>query len=179
MKNILVTGFQPFDNDPINPSEELCMFLSEEGFKTSILPVTFNCFSVLKSEIATHSPDIVICTGLAGIRKEITIERIAINLLDARIPDNEGNQPKNQLIQESGSDGIFTNLPLDILDFEISNSAGTYVCNYVMYELLHNFKDQLQGGFIHLPLTKELDEEKAKYTQDEVNQMFLEKLKKL
>ena len=141
---ILVSGFEAFDGLEINPSQQLVEALSD--VETIVLPVTFkDSFDVLKNKIDEIKPDYVICTGLASIRDEITPERIAINLIEARIPDNSGAQPIGEKIIPDGPDGLFASLPIKNMakacndagvNASVSNTAGTYVCNYLMYQVI-------------------------------------------
>lgn len=129
------------------------------------LPVEFGrASSVLASLIAAHSPDLVIAVGLAGDRAAITPERVAINVEDARIADNAGAQPSDRLIDPDGPDAHFTRLPVRaIVDAiaaagipaSLSNSAGTFVCNSVMYRLLES--TTVPAGFIHVPSEETMD----------------------
>lgn len=162
-KKVLVTGFMPFDGNSVNPSEELLAFLDQQKFsfpvKTQVLPVSFNhSLSVLDQAISEFNPSHVILTGYAHKRTELTVERIGINWVDARIPDNEGVTLKAQKILENGADGLFSRISLQtIVDagsafapVKISTSAGEYVCNYVLYSFLHLYPD-IPGTFIHIP----------------------------
>jgi pyroglutamyl-peptidase len=162
---ILVSGFEPFDGDEINPSAELLNWLltRELSFElvTILLPVTFDgAFQALKQTIELVKPDVVVATGLAKNRSEITVERIGINWVDARIPDNAGITLAAQKIVSAGPDGIFSRLPLmEMIEAsravgvpaKLSTSAGEYVCNHVLYLLLQKFP-KLSAGFVHLPL---------------------------
>ncbi|AXX65371.1 pyroglutamyl-peptidase I [Bombilactobacillus bombi] len=165
---ILVTGFNPFGKEPINPAIEAVKLLPESINNAHIvkleIPTEFNkCVAVVKKEVELQQPDYVINIGQAGGRAAITPERVAINLDDGRIPDNAGYQPHNQTIQESGPTAYFTQLPLQAmvdaihqagLPAEISNTAGTYVCNHIFYQMQylreHEFP-QIKAGFIHIP----------------------------
>jgi len=162
-KKVLVTGFMPFDGDTVNPSEELLKFLDAQTFsfpvKTQVLPVSFsNSLSVLDLAISEFNPTHVILTGYAHKRTELTVERIGINWVDARIPDNDGVTLKAQKILENGPDGLFSRIPLQTIGdaaskyvpVKISTSAGEYVCNYVLYSFLHLYRD-IPGTFIHIP----------------------------
>jgi len=163
---ILVSGFEPFDGDKVNPSAELLNWLltRELPFElvTVVLPVTFDgAFKALKQTIELVKPNVVVATGLAKNRSEITVERLGINWVDARIPDNAGITLSAQKIVNNGPDGIFSRLPLmEMIEAsravgvpaKLSTSAGEYVCNHVLYLLLHEFP-QLSAGFIHLPST--------------------------
>ena len=166
-KTILITGFEPFDGDAINPSLELLSWLHqfqfEFNFYTEVLPVSFHS-SILRLDEAMKKrrPTHVLLTGYAKNRSELTIERIGINCIDARIPDNDGHCPKNQKIISKGEDGLFSTLPLDhLLTFasevgcptKISSSAGEYVCNYILYYYLYHYRE-VPGTFLHLPASK-------------------------
>lgn len=174
---ILVSGFEKFDGLEENPSQILVESL--HGVESIILPVTFKeCFQKLKEKIEQCQPDIVICTGLAGIRDEITPERIAINLIEARIPDNEGNQPIGEKISANGPDGLFATIPIKKMaevaartgvKASVSNTAGTYVCNFLMYKVLEFTKDKnIKSGFIHIPPLDKISLEKTKVAFQEM-----------
>lgn len=162
-KKVLVTGFVPFDGGSVNPSQELLKFLDQQAFsyelKTQVLPVSFSSsLSVLDAVMSSFKPTHVLMTGYAHKRAELTIERIGINWVDARIPDNDGVTLKNQKILETGPDGLFSRIPLEMLmnaaapfaPVKISTSAGEYVCNYVLYSFLRLYPD-VPGTFIHIP----------------------------
>ena len=170
-KKILITGFEPFDGLDVNPSAQLLDYLNHYKFDfelaTILLPVSFpGAFPLLKAKIDAFSPDVVIMTGLAKNRYEITPEKVAINFVNARNPDNEGNHPKMVKIDESGIDGLFSTLPLEeminfakthSLPVSFSFTAGTYVCNDLFYKTLAYVQDKpIQAGFIHLPATEEI-----------------------
>jgi len=176
---VLISGFEPFDGMQFNPSQALMSSLKSEEFsfelETIVLPVSFNsCFEILKLKMNEFKPDIIIGTGLASSRREITIERIAINTIEARIADNDGNQPVQNYILEESSDGLFSQLPIhamvlnglkDNLPVAISNTAGTYVCNYLMYMIVNYAKNyNLKGGFIYLPPSKEINQDGLEMT---------------
>lgn len=165
---VLITGFEPFNKENINPSWEAVRILPDEIDGHSVvklqLPTVFNKSSKLLIEnIKTHNPDIVISVGEAGNRTDITIERVAINIDDARIEDNEGNKPIDKPIVENGNGAYFSTLPIkDIVEnikkatipASVSNTAGTYVCNHIMYSTLHYIKENklnIKSGFIHVP----------------------------
>ena len=169
---ILITGFEPFGGDAVNPSSEAVGLLPDQIDGTDIikkvLPVVFgDAADQLTEMIRETVPDAVICTGLAAGRKGITPELIAVNIRDARIPDNAGRQPEWEKILSDGPDGLFSTLPIREMTkamsaagipAEISKSAGTYVCNEVMYRLLSFCRKEYPGmraGFIHLPSTAE------------------------
>ncbi|SHK38901.1 pyroglutamyl-peptidase [Anaerobranca californiensis DSM 14826] len=169
---VLVTGFEPFGGEKINPSYQGVEMLEDnidggEIIKAT-LPVVFKKSSVeLEKLIELHKPDIVICVGQGGGRYGLSIERVAINIDDAVIPDNEGNKPIDERIREDGENAYFSNLPIKkIVDAikkanipaEISNTAGTYVCNHLMYNLLYIINKkypEIRGGFIHVPFLPE------------------------
>jgi pyroglutamyl-peptidase len=172
MKKVLVTGFEPFDGQLINPSLEAIKRLNSTMFDAKIyimpVPTVFNeSIRVVKQAIELHEPDIVILVGQAGGRKEISIERVAINIDDATIPDNLGIKPINQPIREDGNNAYFSTLPIhkmvehlknNHLQASISNSAGTYVCNHLMYGILDYVsikKLNILAGFIHVPFLHE------------------------
>lgn len=169
---ILVTGFEAFGDLDTNPTKEIVSLLpkSIKGHTviTSLLPVVFDeCFDEVKNLIEKHNPKIVIHLGVAAGRKGITPERLAINMKDARISDNNGNQPLDETIIEGAPLAYHSTLPLRKIEdtlkrkhipVHISNTAGLYVCNNIMYHTLHyinvNHLD-IQSGFIHVPLMKE------------------------
>ena len=165
---VLLTAFDPFGGEKVNPALEAIKLVknniqSAEIIKL-ILPTVFNkSIEILDEAIKKESPDIVICIGQAGGRFEVTPERVAINIDDARILDNEGNQPVDKKIFEGGEAAYFSTLPIKAivaainainLPASISNSAGTFVCNHIMYGLLYLLDKKysnIKGGFIHVP----------------------------
>ena len=171
MSKILVTGFEAFDKSALNPSAEIIKALKGDDLVTAILPVVFGqASSKLKELIDLHKPSAVLCLGLAVGRSEITPERIAINLDNARIADNAGNQPLEQRIMADGPDGHFSTLPIEKMvasmkaagiPASISLSAGTFVCNHIFYVLQDYLKDSsIKSGFMHVPL---MDEQRREY----------------
>jgi pyroglutamyl-peptidase len=171
MSKILVTGFEAFDKSSLNPSAEIVKALKGDDLVTAILPVVFGQASAqLRELIDLHKPSAVLCLGLAVGRSEITPERIAINLENARIADNAGNQPLEQRIMADGPDGHFSTLPLEKMvasmkaagiPASISLSAGTFVCNHIFYVLQDYLKDSsIKSGFMHVPL---MDEQRKEY----------------
>jgi pyroglutamyl-peptidase len=171
MSKILVTGFEAFDKSALNPSAEIVKALNGEDLVTAILPVVFGqASSKLKELIQLHKPTAVLCLGLGVGRSEITPERIAINLDNARIADNEGNQPLEQRIIAGGPDGHFSTLPIEKMvasmkvagvPASISLSAGTFVCNHIFYVLQDYLKESnIPSGFMHVPL---MDEQRKEY----------------
>ncbi len=169
---ILVTGFGAFGNNDENPTKEILGLLPKSVYgneiKTLLLPVVFDeCFEVLKPVIEKEKPSIIINLGLAAGRTGITPERLAINLKDARIEDNKGNKPVDKEIITGAPLAYHSTLPLRKIEsilkrkhlpVAISNSAGLYVCNNIMYHTLH-YIDQFEldtlAGFIHIPLMSE------------------------
>jgi pyroglutamyl-peptidase len=163
---ILISGFEPFGGLKHNPSEELIHSLpsSYEGhlLRGVVLPVSFErAFGVLKAEMDEWQPQVVFSLGLAMKRTEITPEKIAVNWINASLADNEGLQPRHQKIVEAGRDGIFSRLPVEAfveklksaeIPASLSLSAGSYVCNQVMYLLLQEAEQRhLPAGFVHVP----------------------------
>lgn len=177
--NILVTGFEAFLENSKNPTEEVVSLLPNdiEGHKIIgiKLPVVYKeSFEILEESITRYNPQIVICLGLASDRSMITPERVAINLNDSVHPDNKGNIYQNQFIIPNGNTAYFSTLPIqDIvlrlteknIKCSISNTAGLYVCNDLMYRLLQYIdinNKTIKAGFIHVPLMKEQsDSDKA------------------
>lgn len=178
--NLLVTGFEPFGLSDVNPSEQAARALSGERLgrcvvTSAILPVDMvRGPQMLLNVVGEIKPDAVLCLGEAGARPAISIERIAVNLLDFRIPDNSGNQVMDIPIDSGGPAAYFATLPVREMceaikaagvPVELSLTAGSFLCNQVMYTLLHTIARQnlpIQGGFIHLP---SLPEQAAKSTQ--------------
>ena len=169
---LLITGFEPFDKELINPSWEAVNSLNDNIDNIIInklqLPTVFKkSYIKLFEHIEKIKPDIVICVGQAGGRYDISIERVAINIDDARIEDNEGYKPIDEKIFEDGENAYFSSLPIKAIVQElkkfnipasVSNTAGTYVCNHIMYALLYYInknKLNIKGGFIHVPYTTE------------------------
>lgn len=169
---VLITGFDKFGGESINPSS-LCVnslpdVIDNIEIKKVTLPTVFKDSShVLEENIKSFSPNIVICVGQAGGRSKITPERIAINIDDARIPDNIGNSPIDESIRKDGENAYFSTLPIKAIVDElnknnipssISNTAGTFVCNHIMYEALYltskNYPN-IKAGFIHIPYIEE------------------------
>ncbi|MYL69949.1 pyroglutamyl-peptidase I [Halobacillus litoralis] len=174
MKKLLLTGFEPFLNYSLNPTEEIARALDGETINNytivaKVLPVDYNkSGDQLVSLIEEVRPDSVLSLGLAAGRYKVTPERIAINCNESKEEDNEGNQPEGDLIDAEGADGLFSSLPIrtfvEVLNekeypAEVSNTAGTYLCNHVMYRGLNHFKKknmEIPSGFIHLPASHDL-----------------------
>lgn len=168
---ILLTGFDPFGNDKINPSIELVKRIDEkidsaQIFKIEIPTVFKKSGEILEENIKKIRPDVILSIGKAGGRSAISLERIAINIDDARIFDNLGEKPIDEKIRIDGENAYFSNLPIkkiveeikkENIPAEISNSAGTFVCNHLMYEALYLAKKykNIRAGFIHIPYLPE------------------------
>lgn len=185
---ILLTGFDPFGGESINPSWEVVRRISgkikDAEIKGIQIPTVFQkSFEVLKKEIESFNPDIVICVGQAGGRQGITPERIAINVDDARIADNEDNQPIDFPIQKDGESAYFSTLPIKAMvdkmtsagfPASVSNTAGTFVCNHIMYQVLYyaskNYSS-LKAGFIHVPFLPEQVKENNPYPSMKLEDM--------
>ena len=167
-RTILITGFEPFGGDRRNPSAEIAQALAgtQIGGCTivgAVLPCVFGkSWRVLRGLVRKHRPELVICLGLAATRTEITPERVAINVDDARIPDNAGRQPVDRPIVRGGPTAYWSTLPIKAIVVavqrrgiaaSVSSSAGTFVCNHVFYGLLHDLRRSrsVRGGFIHVP----------------------------
>ena len=170
-KTVLLTGFEPFNGAAINPSWEAVRALdgwSGPGFAVAArqLPCVFGtALDVLRESIAGVKPDIVIAVGQAGGRSEISLERVAINVDDASIRDNAGNQPVDMPVAADGPAAYFTTLPVKAIvkalrlrgfPSGVSQTAGTFVCNHVFYGLMHQAVGQpVKAGFIHVPFLPE------------------------
>lgn len=167
---MLLTGFEPFGDDDVNPSREAVRTIAErwagpEALVTAVLPVTFaGSATRLRELLSEDRPDIVIATGLAGGRDAIGVERIAVNLLDARIPDNDGAQPVDMPSIPGAPAARFATLPVKeiarrIADAgipaELSHSAGTFVCNHVFFTALEAAASGTRAGFVHVPWSAE------------------------
>ena len=166
MNKILLTGFEPFGKASSNPSGEIVKQISGENIITAILPVAYaQSAERLLALIAEHNPDVVICLGQAEGRKEITPERVAINLDDARLADNEGVMRNDVRILEDGPDAYFSTLPIkEIVEAikaagvpaAVSLSAGAFLCNHVFYVAQNKFAGtKVRSGFVHVPLMDE------------------------
>ncbi|WP_053368346.1 pyroglutamyl-peptidase I [Bacillus sp. FJAT-27245] len=173
MKKLLLTGFEPFLSFPINPTEKIVSALDGQevgGYKITglLLPVDYNSASGrLLEKIREEGPDAVISLGLAAGRSSITPERIAINCRDGAA-DNYGVALEDAPIVEGGPDGYFSTLPIRRMvnalkesgfPAEISNTAGTYLCNNVMYATLHELAEtgkEVPAGFVHIPASHKL-----------------------
>lgn len=165
---VLLTGFDPFGGEKVNPALEAVKLLPNEILGSEIIkleiPTVFRkSYNVLREAIIKNNPDVVISVGQASGRFGITPERVSINIDDARIADNEGNQPIDERIFEDGKEAYFSNLPIKAMVAEIkenglpasvSNTAGTFVCNHIMYSIMYMIEKEftnIRGGFIHVP----------------------------
>ncbi|HUW52910.1 MAG TPA: pyroglutamyl-peptidase I [Rhodanobacter sp.] len=168
LPRILLTGFDPFGGEVINPSWETVRALHGRrigGHRVvaRLLPTEFaGSLRALKAALRETAPTIVLGVGQAGGRRQLSIERVAINLQDARIPDNAGAQPVDEPVIAGGPAAYFSTLPIKAmlaalhahgLPAEISQSAGTYVCNHIAYAMLHlaSKRRGMRAGFIHIP----------------------------
>jgi pyroglutamyl-peptidase len=168
MPHVLLTGFAPFGGESTNPSWEAVQALEGEvvaGHRivARCLPVEFDAsLHALQQALDELVPSLVICVGQAGGRAQMSLERVAINVIDARIPDNAGAQPIDEPVAADGPAAYFTSLPIKAMlaalrnagfPAEISQTAGTYVCNHVFYALMHALRGLpgVRGGFVHIP----------------------------
>lgn len=165
---ILITGFDPFGGEAVNPAYEAIKMLPSqiagaEIIKMEIPTVFSKSYRAVEEGIQKYAPDVVINVGQAGGRAHVTIEQVGINLADARIPDNAGEQPLNEPLQADGDTAYFATIPIRAmvknvqehgLPCSISYTAGTYVCNCVLYNVLYLTKKKypnIKAGFIHVP----------------------------
>jgi len=166
--HVLLTGFEPFGGEVVNPSWEVARALDGRriaGHRIDALrlPVAFDAAIIaLRAAVDERSPVLVLALGQAGGRARLSLERVAINLVDARIPDNAGLQPIDQPVLAGAPNAYFTNLPVKAMraaidavgiPAELSHSAGYYVCNAVFFALMHALQQhpRCRGGFMHLP----------------------------
>ena len=165
---LLLTAFDPFGGSPINPALEAVKLVANQIGDVQIVklevPTVFGkSIDTVAAAIEKEKPDAVLCIGQAGGRYDLTPERVAINLDDARIPDNEGNQPIDVPIFRDGAPAYFATLPIKAmvakireagLPASVSNTAGTFVCNHLMYGVLYTLAKHypgVKGGFMHVP----------------------------
>ncbi|HEY2347327.1 MAG TPA: pyroglutamyl-peptidase I [Xanthomonadaceae bacterium] len=169
LPTVLLTGFEPFEGEDVNPAQEVVRELAGEriaGHRVEpfVLPVTFtDAVERLADVIASTRPSLVIAIGQAGSRARISIERVAINLIDARIADNDGAQPVDEPVIAGAPAAYFSTLPVKAMlaalesagvPAELSFSAGSFVCNALFFALMHVLATRhpgLRGGFIHVP----------------------------
>jgi pyroglutamyl-peptidase len=172
-RTVLLTGFAPFGGDAVNPSLEAVALLDGRRVRghrieTRALPVEFGAsLRALRRALRETRPAAVVCVGLAGGRAQLSLERVAINVDDARIPDNAGAQPVDAPVVAGGPAAYFSTLPLKRtllalrragIPAQVSQTAGTYVCNHVFYGLMHALRRQprVRAGFIHVPYSPAL-----------------------
>ena len=168
----LVTDFEPFGGDAVNPSAEAVALLPRRigplSIETAVLPTSYaRSGEVLRAAIDRVRPGLVLCVGQAGGRTELSLERVGINVQDARIRDNDGAQPIDVPVVEGGPAAYFATLPVKAcaaalrqagLPASVSNTAGTFVCNHILYALMDMAQDHpaaFRGGFLHIPYVPE------------------------
>lgn len=183
---ILVTGFDPFGGEPINPAIESVKKLPDniagaEIIKLEIPTVRGKSLEKIEKAIQEHNPDIILSVGQAGGRFDITIERVGINMDDFRIPDNEGNQVIDEPVFSDGDNAYFVKLPVKAMvqniqknkiPASVSYTAGTFVCNHVLYGVLYLVEKKYKGkksGFIHIPFLPEQVVDKRNMPSMELN----------
>lgn len=183
---ILVTGFDPFGGEPINPAIESVKKLPDniagaEIIKLEIPTVRGKSLEKIEKAIQEHNPDIILSVGQAGGRFDITVERVGINMDDFRIPDNEGNQVIDEPIFSDGDNAYFVKLPVKAMvqniqknriPASVSYTAGTFVCNHVLYGVLYLVEKKYKGkksGFIHIPFLPEQVVDKRNMPSMELN----------
>jgi len=169
---ILLTGFDPFGGESINPSYEAIKKITNHHPSVEVitkeLPTIFKkAIEVLDDTLASVKPDVVVCTGQAGGRFDISLERIGINLIDAKIPDNDGDQPIDEKIFADGKEAYFSTIPIKAIvkrmrengiPASVSNTAGTFVCNCILYGAMYLIDKKypdIRGGFVHVPFLPE------------------------
>jgi pyroglutamyl-peptidase len=172
-KRLLITGFDPFGGESINPAWEAVKRLPDMVGEYVLcklqIPTVFSLAGEqVLNEAARIQPDTILCIGQAGGRSAITPERIAVNIRDARIADNEGNQPRGEFVAPDGPAAYFATVPVlkmaDAMEAAgipatVSNSAGAFVCNDTLYGILHHFAgSSVRCGFIHVPFIPEQGE---------------------
>lgn len=166
MKKLLITGFDPFGAATENPSwmavQELPDRIGAYCLRKLGIPTVFGeAAQHVLAEAASYKPDVILCVGLAAGRDAVTPERIAVNIRDARIPDNAGNQPRGAFVVPEGPAAYFATVPVEAMAQAIrdagipgtvSNSAGAFVCNDTLYTLLHHYANTAtRVGFLHVP----------------------------
>ncbi|MFF4604681.1 pyroglutamyl-peptidase I [Streptomyces sp. NPDC001339] len=169
MTRVLLTGFAPFDGEAVNPSWQAVRAAAAEppagieAFAVELPCVYGASLAVLRAAIEDTRPELVLCAGQAGGRPDITVERVAINVDDARIPDGAGAEPIDEPVVPGGPAAYFSTLPVKAcvaavraagLPASVSNTAGTFVCNHVFYGLAHLIATEfpgIRGGFVHVP----------------------------
>ncbi|WP_273651198.1 pyroglutamyl-peptidase I [Cellulomonas fimi] len=169
MTRVLLTGFEPFDGHPVNASWDAVALVRDTWDEADVelvvrrLPVSFRrARQELRAAVAELSPDVVVCVGEAGGRGAVGLERVAVNVIDARIPDADGSAPVDVPVIAGAPAAFFSSLPVKAcaaavagigVPVEVSNTAGTYVCNATFYALAHLLagRDGVRGGFVHVP----------------------------
>lgn len=191
---VLITGFDPFGGEAVNPAFEAVKLLPDEIAGAEIIkleiPTVFSkCGPAVEEGIKKYEPDVVINVGQAGGRSCVTIEQVAVNLAEARIPDNDGEQPSDEPLQREGAPAYYATIPVkaivkNIRDHgipcHISYTAGTYVCNCIMYNVLHMTATKytnIRAGFIHVPFAAQQAVEKPNGTPFMSLEMIAESLK--
>ena len=169
---VLLTAFNPFGGESVNPAQEAVEAVADtvagaEVVKLVVPTVFKKSIETVHEAMKKEKPDVTFCIGQAGGRIGLTPERVAINLDDARIEDNEGNQPVDSPIFEDGKNAYFTSLPVKAMvqkikdagvPSSISYTAGTFVCNHLMYGVLYYIEKEfpgMKGGFMHVPYLHE------------------------
>ena len=173
-RNVLISGYEVFGNNTMNPSLELIHCLDGEvidGRRICTVEVPVNrhtCFETMEKAIKAYQPELIICTGLADGRTGISIERTAVNVADFPVPDNAGYLALNETLEEGGPAAYFATIPIrnimtaireEGIPAYISNTAGTYCCNLLMYRTLHYISKNKLGipaGMIHLPFLRQM-----------------------
>lgn len=174
MTRVLLTAFDPFGGETVNPSQQAVARLADAEapsgveIRTAVLPVVFgDAIDALREAVAEHDPDLVICAGEAGGRFAVTPERVAVNVNDAPMPDNAGRTPVDEPVVAGGPVAYFSGLPVAAIVDALraagipaakSSTAGNYVCNNVFYGLMHLIATErpgLVGGFVHVPYVHE------------------------
>ena len=183
---ILVTGFDPFGGEPINPAIESVKKLPDniagaKIIKLEIPTVRKKSLEKIEKAINEHNPDVILSIGQAGGRFDISIERVGINLDDFRIPDNEGNQIIDEPVFPDGENSYFVKLPVKAMvqnvqknniPASVSYTAGTFVCNHVLYGVLYLIEKKYEGkksGFIHIPFLPQQVVDKRNMPSMELN----------
>jgi pyroglutamyl-peptidase I len=172
---ILVTGFDPFGGEKVNPALEAIKLLPAEILGTKIIKleiptVVGKSLAKITAAVEQENPDVVLSIGQAGGRADISVERIGINIDDCRIPDNEGNQPIDEPVIQDGPSAYFVTIPIKAIvekirehkiPASVSNTAGTFICNHVCYGVAHLAAQRtaagkpMKSGFIHIPFLPE------------------------
>ena len=170
MKKLLITGFDPFGGQTVNPSwlevERLPDRIGDFAIYKKMIPTVFGTAAeAVLEEAEKVQPDVILCVGQAGGRDAVTPERIAVNIRDARIADNAGNQPKGEFVAKDGPAAYFATVPVEKMaegirqagiPATVSNSAGAFVCNDVLYTLLYHYAGTaVKAGFVHVPYIPE------------------------